>query len=95
MIESHGIISISCQYLNSDIILTVSDLGCGISNDNLPHIFNPYFIGTKKGRKGLGLTFAKSVILNCNGDAKITSSLNQGTTVWVLLLVEETTPPLQ
>jgi two-component system NtrC family sensor kinase len=91
-IESHGIVSIACQYLNPDIILTVSDLGCGISNDNLPHIFNPYFTGTKKGGKGLGLTFAKSVILNCNGDINLTSSLNQGTTVRVVLPVEETTP---
>jgi signal transduction histidine kinase len=91
-IESHGIVSISCQYLNPDIILTVSDLGCGISNDNQPHIFKPYFTGTKKGGKGLGLTFAKSVILNCNGEINVTSSLNQGTTVRVLLPVEEATP---
>ena len=91
-IKSHGIVSIACQYLNPDITLIVSDLGCGISKDNLPHIFNPYFTGTKKGGKGLGLTFAKSVILNCNGDINVTSSLNQGTTVRVLLPVEETTP---
>jgi signal transduction histidine kinase len=91
-IESHGIVSIACQYLNPDIILTISDLGCGISNDNQPHIFKPYFTGTKKGGKGLGLTFAKNVILNCNGDIHLTSSLNQGTTVRVVLPVEETTP---
>lgn len=93
-IEYNGIISISCQYLNPNIILCISDLGCGISNDNLPHIFKPYFTGTKKEGKGLGLTFARSVILNCNGDIKVTSSLNQGTTVRISLPVEETPPSL-
>ncbi len=93
-IEYNGIVSISCQYLNPNIILCISDLGCGISNDDLFHIFKPYFTGTKKEGKGLGLTFARSVILNCNGDIKVTSSLNQGTTVRISLPVEETDPSL-
>lgn len=93
-IVSHGIVSVSCQYLNQNITLCISDLGCGISNDNLPHIFKPYFTGNKKEGKGLGLAFVRSVVLNCNGDIKVTSSLNQGTTVKILLPVKATDPPL-
>ena len=94
-VSSQGIISISCQYLDPNIIICISDLGCGISKEDLPRIFSPYFTGNKKEGKGLGLAFARSVILNCNGDIKITSSRNEGTTVRIILPIQKTDPSLQ
>ncbi|MCP4670007.1 MAG: sensor histidine kinase, partial [Desulfobacula sp.] len=93
-VSSQGIISVSCQYLDPNIIICISDLGCGISKEDLPHIFSPYFTGNKKEGKGLGLAFARSVILNCNGDIKITSSRNEGTTVRIILPIKND-PSLQ
>lgn len=52
-IDAQGIISISCQYLNPDVTISISDLGCGISTDDLPHIFDPYFTGARKGGRDL------------------------------------------
>jgi two-component system, NtrC family, sensor kinase len=94
-IDAQGIISISCQYLSPDVIISISDLGCGISTDDLPHIFDPYFTGARKGGKGLGLTFARSVIQNCKGEIRVTSSLHQGTTVKILLPLEAPGASLQ
>jgi len=84
-ISSKGIISVSCKHMDTDIIVCISDIGCGISKKDLPHIFSPYFTGNKKSGKGLGLAFAKSVILNCNGKIEIASSSNEGTTVTIIL----------
>ncbi len=89
-IKSHGIVSISCQYLEPDIIVCIRDIGCGISKEDLPHIFKPYFTGDKSKGKGLGLAFAKSVIQSCDGDLEITSSHNEGTMVKIVLPVKET-----
>ncbi len=87
-ISSKGIISVSCQYLDPNIIVSVSDIGCGISKEDLPHVFTPYFTGNQKKGKGLGLTFAKNVIQNCNGELNITSSRHEGTTVKIILPVK-------
>ena len=87
-ISSKGIISVSCQYLDPNIIISVSDIGCGISKEDLPHVFTPYFTGNQKKGKGLGLTFAKNVIQNCNGELNITSSRHEGTTVKIILPVK-------
>jgi len=93
-IKSQGIVSVSCQYLEPDIIVCISDIGCGISKEDLPHIFKPYFTGNKNKGKGLGLSFAKSVIQSCDGDLEITSSRNEGTMVKIVLPVKKTdTPP--
>jgi two-component system, NtrC family, sensor kinase len=91
-ISSKGIISVSCQYQDPDIIVCISDIGCGISREDLPHVFTPYFTGNQSNGKGLGLTFARSVIQNCNGQLNISSSRNEGTTVKIILPVKETDP---
>jgi len=86
-VKSQGIISISCKHMEPNIIVRISDIGCGIPKDDLPHIFSPYFTGNKKYGKGLGLAFARSVILNCNGTIEVSSSRNEGTTVSIFLPV--------
>jgi len=93
-IRSKGIISVSCQYQDPNIIVSISDIGCGISKEDLPHVFTPYFTGNQSRGKGLGLTFARSVVQNCNGELTITSSRHEGTTVKIILPVKETDPIL-
>jgi two-component system NtrC family sensor kinase len=84
-VKSQGIVSVTSKYLDQNIILQISDLGCGIPKDLLPNIFLPYFKGDKTKGKGLGLAFAKSVVLNCNGKIKLTSTYNEGTMVTIVL----------
>ncbi|MBU0485249.1 MAG: hybrid sensor histidine kinase/response regulator [Proteobacteria bacterium] len=75
-----------------DAVLTVSDNGSGISNDDLPKIFDPLF--TTKPRvsnnfdssqgptgTGLGLYMCMRTIKAMHGEIKVSSKLNQGTTV--------------
>lgn len=82
---TRGILSVSSQYRNAEILVRVSDIGCGISPEHLPHVFKPYFTGDKKNSKGLGLSFARHILLNCNGDMDITSTLKEGTSVLIRL----------
>ncbi len=84
-VKTHGIISISSRHEEPHILIIVSDLGTGISDESLTHIFVPYFTGWDKGDKGLGLSFAKSVLLSCGGDIKVRSTVNEGTTVTLYL----------
>jgi len=60
--------------------LTFSDEGCGISDENLKKVFDPYYT-TKAGGSGLGLASVHSIISRHGGTAEIASQLNRGTTI--------------
>jgi len=66
------------------IIITITDRGEGISDQDLLKVFDPYFT-TKEGRSGLGLTAAYSIIRGHDGCIKIVSERETGTTVSVYL----------
>lgn len=84
-VGSRGIVSITSQHADPEIILRISDIGCGIPPEDLPRIFKPYFKAKGKSGKGLGLTLARSIILGAGGDISVTSTHTEGTTVSVTL----------
>lgn len=68
-------------------ILKISDYGIGISETDLPHIFDRFFRGNKARNKdgyGLGLSIAKQIADNHNAKIKIESKLGIGTTFKVI-----------
>ncbi|HUU28813.1 MAG TPA: response regulator [archaeon] len=64
--------------------ITVEDQGCGIPEENLPKIFDPYFSTKDKG-SGLGLTTAYSIVNKHSGCIEVKSKIGVGTTVQVYL----------
>jgi nitrogen-specific signal transduction histidine kinase/CheY-like chemotaxis protein len=67
--------------------LTVTDQGTGISQDDLEHIFEPFFTKKKMGRSGtgLGMTVVWDTVNHHDGYIDIDSKQNQGTTITVYL----------
>lgn len=64
--------------------LTFSDEGCGISEDNLQKIFDPYFT-TKPTGNGLGLASAYSIINRHRGHISVNSVVGKGTSFTIYL----------
>jgi PAS domain S-box-containing protein len=64
--------------------LSVQDFGCGIPEEMLDKIFDPYFTTKEKG-SGLGLSASYAVIKHHNGLIKVRSRLGAGTTFDVYL----------
>ncbi|NTW55839.1 MAG: PAS domain S-box protein [Chlorobiaceae bacterium] len=63
------------------ITLSVSDTGCGIDNENLPHIFEPFFTVNKQGKGvGLGLATVYGIVRQNNGYIDCQSEPGSGTT---------------
>jgi len=84
-----GIFEISVQLLKKHIKVTVSDNGCGIKKDEISRIFDPFFTRTVNGT-GLGLSIIKNIIQQHNGDIRVKSIPDQGTTfVLVLPLIQK------
>ena len=66
------------------IKISVRDQGKGITQENLPRIFDPYFTTKKKGN-GLGLATSYSIIKTHGGHITAKSEVGVGTTFYIYL----------
>jgi two-component system, NtrC family, nitrogen regulation sensor histidine kinase GlnL len=71
---------------NRLIWIDIVDQGKGINEEDLPHIFSPYFT-TKHSGTGLGLAICYRIIKEHGGLIRVESVEGQGTTIKVSLLV--------
>jgi len=76
-IESPKIL-VDVQTIGSDVHITVSDNGIGITEENKPKIFEPKFT-TKTSGMGLGLAMVKNIMETYNGSINFTSQEGKGT----------------
>ena len=68
----------------SYIRLTFTDQGCGITDDTLNRIFDPYFT-TKSAGIGLGLSSVHSIVSRHGGHIEASSVVGEGTTFTIHL----------
>jgi len=61
-----------------EVQITFEDTGNGISKENLPKIFNPFF-STRSDGTGLGLSITKNIVEQHGGRIEVESEVNQGT----------------
>ncbi|MBN2364582.1 MAG: PAS domain S-box protein [Calditrichaeota bacterium] len=66
------------------VFIEVSDSGCGISEQNIDKIFNPFFT-TKPSGLGLGLSICSRLVSENGGNIDIDSVVGKGTTVTLAL----------
>ncbi|MGI6778210.1 MAG: sensor histidine kinase [Acetivibrionales bacterium] len=85
-----GEICISCCFSTNEAIFAVSDKGAGISEEDLPNLFDRYYTtstprnSSKKG-SGLGLAIAKEIVEYHGGSIWFESKLGQGSTFYFSL----------
>ncbi|OGD17755.1 MAG: hypothetical protein A2W03_11815 [Candidatus Aminicenantes bacterium RBG_16_63_16] len=63
-----------------DVLVTVTDTGEGIPEENLDRVFDPFFT-TKKGGTGLGLSICYGIVRSHEGNIEVRSQPGRGTTV--------------
>lgn len=86
-----GVLHITAVLEQGRIALRIADTGCGMPEDLLPGIFNPYFT-TKTSGTGLGLAIVHRIIEAHGGEVKVESRVGQGTVFTLLLPVGEVHP---
>ncbi len=75
-----------CHTPGSYARLSVHDTGCGIDQQVLPHIFEPYFTTKEVGKgSGLGLSTVYGIVKQNNGYIDCHTSPQQGTTFDIFL----------
>ncbi len=66
--------------------VAISDTGCGIREEHLPHVFEPFYTTKEVGRGvGLGLAISYGIVRQHGGDIEVQSRVGAGTTFRVML----------
>lgn len=79
----HVVIKIEEDYLN----IKVKDNGCGIEEEKLENIFDPFY-STKENGTGLGLYIISTEISNNDGRISVESNLGEGTEFDIVLPIK-------
>ncbi len=69
------------------VLIRIHDTGCGIPENVLPHLGEPFYSLKSKGT-GLGLTVSSRIIEAHRGNVVFKSVVNQGTTVEIMLPIK-------
>ncbi len=78
-----GNVKVTSGVRDEKTYLSVSDDGPGISQENLPHIFERFYRADQartgsSGHSGLGLAIAKAIVDNHGATIQVTSLVGQG-----------------
>ena len=79
MEDKSGQLSIAIHHTDETAELTIADNGCGISDENISRLFEPYFTQKRNGM-GLGLPFTLNILQAHKANIDVSSSLGKGTT---------------
>ncbi len=79
-IEGEGRIDIKMHPLDKNYVcITVADTGCGMTEETMASIFDPFFTVKAKGT-GLGLSIVQRIVTSYNGLIDVRSTPGKGTT---------------
>lgn len=89
----NGKISISARQEGNNILVSIQDTGCGMTEEQLAHIFHRYYQGNRSHSSaglGLGLSIAHRIVELCGGSIEVESKPEAGSRFTVTLPAEIT-----
>lgn len=79
MEEYKGSLAIELKQISGKAVLTITDNGCGIAEENISRLFEPYFTQKRNG-VGIGLTFTLNILQAHKAEIDVSSQQGAGTT---------------
>ena len=80
------VINVATRIENNQVLVEVRDQGCGIPEDRLNKIFEPFYTTKDVGKgTGLGLTVSYGLIKKLKGEIKVKSKVNEGSTFTIVI----------
>lgn len=85
---SGGVMTISTQRDDDQVLLRVADTGTGMTEKQVGHVFKP-FLSTKAKGTGLGLTLVQQIVTEHGGHIECSSAVGKGSAFTIYLPLEE------
>jgi signal transduction histidine kinase len=83
---NNKLVELDIKVANGFAEISVTDNGIGISEEHIPEIFDLFFRATSEEvGSGFGLYTVKDALLKLNGEVKVKSVINQGSTFTVTI----------
>jgi len=89
-IDGPGRITVELERSDDSALVVVTDTGHGIAPEHLPNIFRPFYT-TKGNGTGLGLSLARRIVEDHQGQIDVTSTVGKGTQFTVQLPLRRAT----
>jgi signal transduction histidine kinase len=90
-IEDKGFISVMTTVMKNNLVIAISDTGCGIEPEILPRITEPFFTTKETGKGiGLGLWITYNIIQDHQGTLLFESQQGTGTKVTITFPLNKT-----
>ena len=87
--DNNGVISIETSSRGKNIVVSISDTGCGMSPKQLEKVFMPFFTTKEVGKgTGLGLSVSYGIIRGLGGEIEVESTIDVGTTFKLILPIK-------
>jgi PAS domain S-box-containing protein len=81
-----GLLSVGMNHDDTKAYISVSDTGCGIAEQNINKIFDPFYTTSSVGKgTGLGLSISYSIVQQHGGTISVKSVVGKGSTFTVTL----------
>ena len=81
-----GTLLVSTACLDNQVVVEVTDTGCGIKEEHLDRIFEPFFTTKPAGKgTGLGLSVSYGIVRQHGGTLEVESREGKGTTFTITL----------
>ena len=88
-----GHISVNAREEDGNLLIEINDNGVGIAAEDLPHIFDDFYVGSTKSdgerRSGVGLAITKRIIEAHDGSISVDSEMGKGSTFVIQLPVSK------
>ncbi|GAB2523834.1 ATP-binding protein [Lysobacter humi (ex Lee et al. 2017)] len=89
-ISERGTITLACGSEGDEAWVAITDTGCGIPEETLGRIFDPFYTTKPIGRgTGLGLAISYRIVEKHHGRIEVSSTAGQGSTFRVVLPVKQ------
>lgn len=87
-LEGKGKFGIYTCVKEQKYLIKISDNGCGMSEETLSKIFEPYYT-TKANGTGLGMTMVYKIIKEFSGEIHVNSQVDEGTEFTIILPIPQ------
>ncbi len=89
-IEGNGTISMKSNFDDRTVSVSIADNGCGMDDSLIDKIFDPFFTTKEVGKgTGLGLSVSYGIVHRFEGEIRVKSKVNEGSTFTVILPISQ------